>query len=219
MESRADAGLLERGFEDATELARGGALVGRLGGAGAVEELFHTSSFQASDRGEGVLRLRVDDDRRPPDGADLSLRQVAVLVADGLDRVVLALAGESVEPSDEVAVGHEGPLAPGQHDGTAGLGLGACDDAPAHLRHPVVVAWAVRELPLAHAVTAVDGVDLPVSVALEVLRPADAVVASDRVGRAVHIVLIGGPVDLAVVGVGPLTGWQTTGVTLGDGSH
>lgn len=219
MESGADAGLLECGGEDAAELGRGGALVGRLGDAGAGEELFHAGSLQAPDLGEGVLRLPVDDDRHVVDGADLTLHHVAVLVAHCEDRVVLALAGESIEPAGELGMDHEGPLAPGQHDRPPGLGLGACDDAPAHLRHPVVVARAVRHLPAVDAVGAVDGVDLLGPVALEVLRPADAEVPSDCVGRGVNTTLIGWPVDLAVVGVGPLTGGQTTGVTLGDGSH
>jgi len=220
VESGADAGLLERGGEDTAELARGGGVpVGRPGDAGAGEELLDPGSPEVAHGREGVLRLRVDDDRHVADGADLPLRQVTVGVTDGLDRVVLALPGESVEPSDEVGVGHEGPLAGGQDDRSLGLGESAGDDPSPHFTHPVVVARAVRELALAHAVRAVDGVDLSVAVALEELRPADAVGPADRVGRSIGAVLVGGPIDLAVVGVGPLTGGQTTGVTLGDGSH
>ncbi len=127
-------------------------------------------------------------------------------VADGLARTVLALAGQFVEPVDEVVVVHDRPLAPGQHDGTAGLGHGAGDDTLSHRLHPPVVLWAVRELALAHAVTAVDAVELAVAMVPVDLRPADAVGTADRGGRPVDRVglLVTLHPHLAVEGVGPL---------------
>ncbi len=125
---------------------------------------------------------RVDDDVQAVDGADLALEQVTVGVADGLEPRV---ARDLVEPAVEDAAEHDRPLVLRDGDHTVADGLGAGDDARAHLLHPLHVAVAVRALAPVDAVRAADGVQLAGLVVTEDLVPADAVEATDCVGRGV----------------------------------
>lgn len=141
------------------------------------------AELEGADLRKVVSVVGIDDDLAAVDGADLTLSLVAVLVADGLVRLTARLG---IEPAGEGPSLHQAPLAPRELDVSAANELGSLDDVGLGLLHPSVVPLAEVGLAAVDAVGAVDHVDVARPVAAEVLVPADAVGASDGVGRLVH---------------------------------